>query len=471
MLISAVVLTAGGSILLARSLRQERRPGRIPHLTCRRNAVPGRGGTIGSRYRGAERPALQGVSFEVPPGGCLLVVGPSGSGKSSLALAIAGLIPRDIPGEVLGDLTVDGLDPRTAGPGAVAARLGLLFQDPGSQLVMDRVEDDVAFGLENRGWPHPAMLCASRRHRRRRAGRARASPSNRPFRAGSVSASRSPGFSHQARDPGPRRAHGQPGSWRGRGVFRPLDRLRSDRRPRSCSSSIGSRLPGRWPTSCSPWTDLAPRSTSGRRPRFSPDRRGDGRRRHLDAGREGGRTRIARRRRQSAHRPWSEPPGSDLPTNGACPSWTGSTSTCAAGERIGLIGPNGSGKSTLGRLLVGLASSRTSGTVRLGGDDPVRLSGRDLARRAGYVFQDPEAGFLTDTVEDEVVLGLAPIGATRSGHADGAASPAARDLRCAKPVPPERRRGASALACVHPRPPSLVAGPRRAYVWAGPPWL
>ena len=44
-------------------------------------------------------------------------------------------------------------------PGAdVAARVGLVFQDPESQIVMERVEDDVAFGLESRGWPRDAML-------------------------------------------------------------------------------------------------------------------------------------------------------------------------------------------------------------------------------------------------------------------------------------------------------------------------
>jgi energy-coupling factor transport system ATP-binding protein len=77
-----------------------------------------------------------------------------------------------------------------------------------------------------------------------------------------------------------------------------------------------------------------------------------------------------------------------------------------AGERVALVGPNGSGKSTLGRLLVGLLRPAT-GRVRLRGADPSRLPAADLARRAGYVFQDPEAGFLTDTVREEVTLGLA----------------------------------------------------------------
>ena len=87
----------------------------------------------------------------------LLVVGPSGSGKSTLALAIGGLIPREIPALVSGQLEVDGTDLREIEPTDVAARIGTVWQDPDSQLVMERVEDDVAFGLENRGWSREAM--------------------------------------------------------------------------------------------------------------------------------------------------------------------------------------------------------------------------------------------------------------------------------------------------------------------------
>jgi energy-coupling factor transport system ATP-binding protein len=75
------------------------------------------------------------------------------------------------------------------------------------------------------------------------------------------------------------------------------------------------------------------------------------------------------------------------------------------GERIALVGPNGGGKSTLARLLVGLLRPGR-GSVALGGDDPARLPASELSRRAAYVFQDPERQFLTETVRDEVLLGL-----------------------------------------------------------------
>ena len=91
-----------------------------------------------------------------------------------------------------------------------------------------------------------------------------------------------------------------------------------------------------------------------------------------------------------------------------------STSSPGGPERIALVGPNGSGKSTLGRLLVGLLRP-DHGTVLLGADDPSRLPPAELARRAGYVFQDPETQFLTNTVADEVMLGLRPDERAASG--------------------------------------------------------
>jgi energy-coupling factor transport system ATP-binding protein len=77
------------------------------------------------------------------------------------------------------------------------------------------------------------------------------------------------------------------------------------------------------------------------------------------------------------------------------------------GDRVALVGPNGSGKTTLLRLALGLLRPG-AGLVRLGGRDPARTRGARLARLAGYVVQDPELGFLADTVREEVELGLAP---------------------------------------------------------------
>lgn len=84
------------------------------------------------------------------------MLGPSGSGKSTLALAIAGLLGRDLPGEWRGSLEVGSTNVRLAAP-SVTGSVGVVFQDPDRQLVMDSAEDDVAFGLENRAWSVSAM--------------------------------------------------------------------------------------------------------------------------------------------------------------------------------------------------------------------------------------------------------------------------------------------------------------------------
>ncbi len=77
------------------------------------------------------------------------------------------------------------------------------------------------------------------------------------------------------------------------------------------------------------------------------------------------------------------------------------------GERVALVGPNGSGKTSLLRLALGLLTP-AAGAVRLGGRDPRRLPAVQLARLAGYVVQDPELGFIGESVREEIEIGLGP---------------------------------------------------------------
>jgi ABC-type uncharacterized transport system YnjBCD ATPase subunit len=78
----------------------------------------------------------------------VLLLAPSGGGKSTLLAALAGLHDPESSGRSEGTLLVDGRHPRD-----VRARTGLVLQDPEAQVVMARAGDDVAFGLENRGVP------------------------------------------------------------------------------------------------------------------------------------------------------------------------------------------------------------------------------------------------------------------------------------------------------------------------------
>ena len=102
----------------------------------------------GWRHAGRKNAALSGVDLDITPGERVLVLGPSGSGKSTLMGGLAGLLGGAEEGEATGTLTVDGVAPAQA-----RGRVGLLMQDPEAQVVLARVGDDVAFGMENLGVP------------------------------------------------------------------------------------------------------------------------------------------------------------------------------------------------------------------------------------------------------------------------------------------------------------------------------
>lgn len=100
-------------------------------------------------YPGAAQPALKDVSLQLPEGELILVIGPSGSGKSTLLRCINGLVPHFSGGQLAGNVRVSELDPVAATPKVLSQHVGFVFQDPEAQFVMDRVEDEIAFALEN----------------------------------------------------------------------------------------------------------------------------------------------------------------------------------------------------------------------------------------------------------------------------------------------------------------------------------
>jgi len=108
-------------------------------------------------YPGADRPAVQGVNLEIAENELCLVVGPSGSGKSTLLRCLNGLIPHFSGGTLTGTLRVNGLDPVLLTPREMSQTVGFVFQDPEAQFVVDRVEDEIAFSLENAALPKDEM--------------------------------------------------------------------------------------------------------------------------------------------------------------------------------------------------------------------------------------------------------------------------------------------------------------------------
>lgn len=106
----------------------------------------------GWRHVGRSTPALAGVDLVIEPGERVLIAGPSGSGKSTLVAAIAGVLEPHA-GVATGVLQVVP-DPRMPDQvTGVRAPVGLLVQDPSSQILLSRVADDIAFGPENLAVP------------------------------------------------------------------------------------------------------------------------------------------------------------------------------------------------------------------------------------------------------------------------------------------------------------------------------
>src|SRR4030066_1641887 len=89
--------------------------------------------------------ALKGIDLSISDGEFLLICGPNGSGKTTLIRLISGLLKP-----TSGSIYVNGLDPIHA-PREVRRLVGMVFQDPDSQIVGETVREDVAFGPENLG--------------------------------------------------------------------------------------------------------------------------------------------------------------------------------------------------------------------------------------------------------------------------------------------------------------------------------
>ncbi|SDD74041.1 ABC transporter ATP-binding protein [Glycomyces harbinensis] len=350
------------------------------------------------RHAGRRAQAVAGVDLRVEPGERVLLLGPSGSGKSTLLAALAGLLTDD-SGEQDGEVLIDGK------PAAdQRARVGLLFQDPESQLVMARSGDDVAFGLENQAvppgeiWPrvHAALEAVGFPYGPDRPTHALSGGEQQRLALAGVLARRpdlilldeptanlDPEGAQDVRE-ALRYALADSEATMIVVEHRVADIL--DLVDRVIALGPGGTLIADGPAAAvlaehgeslaaqGVWVPGVPLPSRPAGTAGDVALRGDG-------------LTLAY-------------PGADRP------ALDDVTFALRRGELVAVTGPNGSGKSTLALLAGGLARP-TSGVATVPGEArPLhRLPARRLATRVGSVFQDPEHQFVTPTVRDELAFG------------------------------------------------------------------
>lgn len=368
----------------------------------------------GWRHAGRTAWAVSDLTFDIGVGERVLLLGSSGAGKSTLLSALAGVLGEDEGGESRGQLLIDG-----ANPGEARGQVGLVLQDPESQVVLARVGDDVAFGCENLGiarddiWPRvgaaldavglnvplstpTSALSGGQKQRLALAGVLAMQP--RLILLDEPTANLDPAGVGEVRDAVERAVAASGASlivvehrvavWADFVdrviVLDPAGGLMADGAPSDVLRSQGARLAreGVWVPGIPP---TAPRrktvAAASVRPLISADGLGVGRRRRVA---------IA----------------------------SGISLTIAAGRSTTIGGANGTGKSTLALTLAGLLPPvdgvlEATADLRAGiGAEPIRWKSRELLTRIGTVFQDPEHQLLRSTVRAELEVGPRALGFT-----------------------------------------------------------
>jgi len=378
-------------------------------------------------YDRATAPVLSHVDLHVPEGELVLVVGRTGTGKSTLLRCVNGLVPHFTGGTLSGRVTVAGRDTRLHPPRELADVVGIVPQDPLSGFVTDMVEDELAYGMESIGLApalmrrrveetldllgladlrNRSLLSLSGGQRQRVAIGSVLTTHPKVLVLDEPTSALDPGAAEEVLAALQRLVHDL-------GVTVLLAEHRLERVVQYADRVVvvpgdGEPLVVGTPAEVMVHAPVAPPVVElGRLAGWSP----------LpltvrDARRAAGPLserlaplvdEAARRTRAALHVLDGEPAltlSDVVVRHGSVPALRGVTLAADRGEIVAVMGRNGAGKSTLLSTLVGLHTPQR-GTVSVGGSAPSTLRGRDLARRVGLVPQEPTDLLVADRVGEE----------------------------------------------------------------------
>ena len=405
-------------------------------------------------------PILDDVSLHIEEGEFVLVVGPSGAGKSTLLRCINGLVPHFYGGAIGGRVRVAGRDPVALQPRRMNDLVGFVFQDPESQAVVDVVEDELAFAMENQGLPRATMrtrveevldqlnIAHLRRRRlstlsggerQRTAIAAVLTLHPRVLVLDEPTSQLDPQAAEEVLDALLKLNHDL-------GLTIVLAEHRLERVAQDADRILYLPGGGRPPLLDEPGEVLRqvplvpPLIELGRRLGWSPlpltirdarrairglELRPQGSRPTFRVG-EGSPRKVGRELRDDPQGVEAEKDGPAIEVRGVRFSYNGSEALRAVdlevrrGEFVALMGRNGAGKSTLLKQCMGLIVP-DQGRVRVLGQDTQQVPVEALARQVGYVPQNPNTLLFADTVADELTFtrrarGLAPEDGTSTGE-------------------------------------------------------